>query len=318
MSDITVKDDEFVWGLKYRPRTVEECILPEKLKSDVMDFVSKGEVPNFLFAGPAGCGKTTLAYAIANELDCDLLYINASMENGIDVLRTKIQQFASTVSLTGNGKIVLLDEADYMNANSLQPALRGFIEAFSSNCRFILTANYKNRIIDPLQSRCNVVEFKFSNDDKVKMMGNFFKRVCAILKKEGVEYDKNVVIELIKKHFPDNRRILNELQKYSAGGVIDSGILVNLSDESYKALFDLMKNKKYTEIRKWVAKNISEETSGIFRKFYDSASEIMDKNSIPLLVLILAEYEYKSAFVADQEINVMACLTSILRDCNFK
>lgn len=316
--EITQNTDEFVWGLKYRPRTIEECILPEKLKNDMREFTAKGEIPNFMFVGGAGCGKTTLAYAIANELDCDLLYVNASMENGIDILRTKIQQFASTVSLTQRGKIVLLDEADYMNANSLQPALRGFMENFSSNCRFILTANYKNKIIDPIHSRCNVVEFKFSGDEKVKLMSAMYKRIVDILKLENVTFDKNVILEMVKKYFPDNRRLLNELQKYSASGTIDTGILVNLSDESYKGLFDLMKARKYTEIRKWVARNSGEEVSGIFRKFYDVASEILDKNSVPPLVLILDEYQFKSAFSSDQEITIMACLTAIMRDCTFK
>jgi DNA polymerase III delta prime subunit len=315
---VSTNDDEFLWSQKYRPQKVKECILPETIKTKVSDFVAKGEIPNFMFCGSAGCGKTTLAKAIANELDADMLYINASMESGIDVLRSKIQQFASSVSFSGGTKLVLLDEADYSNAQSFQPALRGFMETFSSNCRFIFTCNYKNKIIEPLHSRCNVIEFKIENKDRPALLSQMYKRVCEILRLESVDFDQKVVAELISKHFPDNRKILNELQRYSSGGVIDSGILVNLSDESYKELTNCLKNKQFGEVRKWVSRYGEGENVSVFRKLYDTASTYLEPQSVPQLILILADYQHRDAFVADHEINLMACLTEIMSSCNFR
>lgn len=315
---VSINDDEFLWSQKYRPQKVSECILPESIKKQISEFVEKGEIPNLMFCGSAGCGKTTLAKAIANELDADMLYINASMENGIDVLRSKIQQFASSVSFSGGTKIVLLDEADYSNPQSFQPALRGFMESFSSNCRFIFTCNYKNKIIEPLHSRCTVIDFKIENKDRPALLSQMYKRVCEILKLENIKYDNKVIAELISKHFPDNRRLLNELQKYSSGGVVDSGILINLSDESYKDLTNALKNKQFGEVRKWVAKNSDGEIVPIFRKLYDTANGYLLPQSVPQLILILADYQHRAAFVADHEINLMACLTEIMSSCNFR
>lgn len=317
-NDISVNEDEFLWAQKYRPQKISECILPEETKKQVSEFVSKGEIPHLMLCGPAGCGKTTLAKAIANELESDLLYINASLENGIDVLRTKIQYFASSVSFSGGTKIVLLDEADYSNAQSFQPALRAAMEAFSANCRFIFTCNYKNKIIEPLHSRCTIVEMKIDSKNKPTLLSQMYKRVCEILKLESVKYDPKVVAELVAKYFPDNRRMLNELQKYSSGGMIDSGILVNLSEESYKDLLGHLKKKEFNEVRKWVAKNAEGDSASIFRKLYDSSNSAMEPQSIPQLILILADYQYKQAFVADHEINLMACLTEIMSSCNFR
>ena len=309
--------DEFLFVEKYRPKTVAECNLPATLKAELQGMVDKGELPNLLFAGPAGCGKTTAALAMCNEVGADVLFINASLESGIDVLRSKIAQFASTVSLTDSKKVVILDEADYANPQSFQPALRGFIEEFSNNCRFILPCNFKHRIIEPLHSRCSVIDFKIQGKDKVEVAGQFFKRVIRILKDEGIEYDQKVVAELVQKHFPDFRRTLNELQRYSVSGRIDSGILVNVSAESYKQLYKLLKEKNFSEVRKWVAINSDGDSARVFRELYDASSTIMEPSSVPQLVLILADYQYKSAFVADQEVNLMACVTEIMKECKF-
>lgn len=307
--------DQFLWVEKYRPKTIDECILPESLKQTFREYVTAGELPNFLFHGSAGVGKTTVARALCNEIGADVMFINGSDESGIDVLRTKIRSFASTISLTDAKKVVILDEADYLNPNSTQPALRAFIEEFANNCRFILTCNYKNRVIEPLHSRCAVVDFKIGNEEKKEIAAEFFKRILAILKSENIDFDKKVVAELVQKHFPDFRRVLNELQRYSVSGKIDSGILVNLSKESYKQLFGFMKEKNFTEVRKWVAKH--NDTTQVFRELYDSASTVMEPASIPQLVILLADYSYKSAFVADQEINMMACFTEIMSGCRF-
>lgn len=310
--------NQYLWVEKYRPQTIDECILPESMKKTFKEFISSGELPNFLFCGGAGVGKTTVAKALCNEIGAEYLFINGSEESGIDVLRSKIKNFASSVSLTDAKKVVILDEADYLNANSTQPALRGFIEEFSNNCRFIFTCNFKNRIIEPLHSRCAVVEFKIENKDKPKIAAAFYRRVLDILSTEGVEADGKVIAEIITKYFPDYRRVLNELQRYSVSGVIDAGILVNLGDESYTELVKHLKAKNFTDVRKWVGKNSDADTTEVFRTLYDKASEIVETTSIPQLVLILADYQYKAAFVADKEINMMAALTEIMSGVKFK
>lgn len=309
---------QYLWVEKYRPQTIDECILPESMKKTFKEFIATGELPNFLFCGGAGVGKTTVAKALCNEVGAEYLFINGSEESGIDVLRSKIKNFASSVSLTDAKKVVILDEADYLNANSTQPALRGFIEEFSNNCRFIFTCNFKNRIIEPLHSRCAVVEFKIENAEKPKIAGEFFKRVKNILQTEVIESDLKVVAELITKYFPDYRRILNELQRYSVSGKIDTGLLVNLGDESYVELIKNLKTKNFTEVRKWVAKNSDADTVEVFRTLYDKASEVVELPSIPQLVLILADYQYKAAFVADKEINMMAAFIEIMSEVKFK
>jgi DNA polymerase III delta prime subunit len=309
---------QYLWVEKYRPSTIDECILPDSMKKTFREFINSGELPNFLFCGGAGVGKTTVAKALCNEIGAEYLFINGSEESGIDILRNKIKNFASSVSLTDAKKVVILDEADYLNANSTQPALRGFIEEFSNNCRFIFTCNFKNRIIEPLHSRCAVVEFKIDNSEKPKIAAGFYRRVLDILSQEKIEADGKVVAELITKYFPDYRRILNELQRYSVSGSIDSGILVNLGDESYVELVKNLKAKNFTEVRKWVGKNSDVESTELFRKLYDKAIDILEQGSIPQLVLILAEYQYKAAFVADREINTMAALTEIMAQLKFK
>lgn len=315
---IDSRDEMFLWVEKYRPQKIDDCVLPQSLKDTFRQYVEQGELPNFLFTGSAGVGKTTIAKALCNEIGAEYMMINGSEESGIDTLRTKIKGFASTISLTDAKKVVILDEADYLNANSTQPALRGFIEEFANNCRFILTCNFKNRIIEPIHSRCSVVEFKIDSKDKQEIAATFFKRAVSILKQEQVEFDPKVVAELITKHFPDYRRILNELQRYSVSGKIDSGILVNMSEESFKGLIKLLKEKDFTEVRKWVAKNSDSDTTSLFRELYDTASTTIEPNSIPQLVLILADYQYKAAFVADHELNIMAALTEIMAQCKFK
>jgi len=309
---------EYLWVEKYRPAKIDECILPKNLKETFKQFVQTGELPNFLFCGTAGVGKTTVAKALCNEIGAEYLLINGSEESGIDVLRTKIKSFASTVSLTDSKKVIILDEADYLNPNSTQPALRAFIEEFSNNCRFIFTCNYKNRIIEPLHSRCSVIDFKIENAEKAEIAGAFFKRTMGILKAENIEADQKVVAELVTKHFPDWRRVLNELQRYSVSGKIDSGILVNMTEDSFKDLVKNLKEKNFTEVRKWVAKNGDSETINIFKQLYDTASVNMEAASIPQLVLILADYQYKAAFVADHELNLMAALTEVMAQCKMK
>jgi len=315
---IDAKDDQFLWVERYRPQKIDDCVLPESLKETFRQYIAQGELPNFLFTGTAGVGKTTVAKALCNEIGAEYMMINGSEESGIDTLRTKIKGFASTISLTDSKKVVILDEADYLNANSTQPALRGFIEEFANNCRFILTCNFKNRIIEPIHSRCAVVEFKIDTKDKQEIAATFFKRAANILKQEQIEFDPKVVAELITKHFPDYRRILNELQRYSVSGKIDSGILVNMSEESFKSLINNLKEKDFTEVRKWVAKNSDADTTALFRELYDSSVNTIEPNSIPQLVLILADYQYKAAFVADHELNIMAALTEIMAQCKFK
>ena len=311
--------DQYLWVEKYRPATIDECILPEKLKQTFKEYIATGELPTFLFSGTAGVGRTTVARALCNEVGADVLFINGSDEGrSIDTLRTTIKGFASTVSLTDAKKVVILDEADYMNAQSVQPALRGFIEEFSNNCRFIFTCNFKNKIIEPLHSRCAVIDFKIDNAEKPAIAAGFFKRVTQILKTEGIDYDTKVVVELVNKHFPDYRRILNELQRYSVSGKIDAGLLVNMSDESYKTLVMNLKEKDFKKTRQWIAQNSDIETSSLFDHLYEKASEYLEPVSIPTMVLILADYQYKDAFVANHELNTMAAMTEIMLQCKFK
>lgn len=316
---IESREDQFLWVEKYRPQKIDDCVLPEALKKTFKEYIAQGELPSFLFSGTAGVGKTTVAKALCNEIGAEYIMINGSDEGrSIDVLRTTIKGFASTISLTDAKKVVIIDEADYMNAQSVQPALRSMIEEFSQNCRFIFTCNYKNRIIEPLHSRCAVIDFKIDSSDKQQIAAQFFKRATQILKQEEIEFDPKVVAELITKHFPDYRRILGELQRYSVSGKIDSGILVNMSEESFRSLITMLKNKDFTEVRKWVAKQSDADTTSLFRELYDSASTNIDIGSIPQLVLILADYQYKAAFVADHELNIMAALTEIMAQCKFK
>lgn len=312
------QQDNFIWCERYRPATISDCILPATVKEQFKSFIQQGEIPHIMLYGPPGTGKTSAARALCNELGVEVMFINASLENGIDTLRNKITQFASTISLTSAKKVVILDEADYTNPQSFQPALRGFIEDFSNNCRFIFTCNFKNRIIEPLHSRCTGIDFKIDNLDKPKLMAQFFKRVCGILKTENIQFEQQVIAELVAKFFPDYRRTLNELQRYSVSGRIDIGALVNLDDEAYTQLVKSLKAKNFTEVRKWVGKNSDIETTELFRRLYDKSVDIMESPSIPQLVLILAEYQYRNAFVADKEINIMAALTEIMTQVKFK
>jgi len=311
--------EQFLWVEKYRPTTIAECILPDEIKSTFQEFVDNKEIPNLLLAGSAGSGKTTVARALCNELDADYMLINGSEESGIDVLRNKIKNFASTVSLSGGLKVVILDEADYLNPNSTQPALRGFIEEFSANCRFILTCNFKNRLIDPIHSRTSVVDFQVSKKDQPSLMGQFMNRLISILDTEDVQIEnKAILAEMIKKHFPDYRRMLNELQRHSASGIIDAGVLSQISNANIDSLIGFLKNKQFTEMRKWVALNIDNDPLSIIRKIYDGMYDFLKPESIPQTVLILADYQYKSAFAADQEINLVSCLTEIMMESEFK
>tara|TARA_R100001443_G_C3359104_1_gene178667 strand:+ start:1884 stop:2828 length:945 start_codon:yes stop_codon:yes gene_type:complete len=312
------KVKEYLWVEKYRPKTIDECILPESIKSTFQSMVDSGESQNLLLSGSAGCGKTTIAKALCNELDTDNIIINCSEDGNIDTLRTKIRNFASTVSLSGAKKIVILDEFDYSNAQSTQPALRGFIEEFSNNCRFILTCNFKNRIIEPLHSRCTTVNFSVPKKEKPKMASQFMDRVKYILDEESVPYEEKVLAELIMKHFPDFRRVLNELQRYSIAGSIDVGILTQIGEIHIKDLVTHMKSKDFTNARKWAVENLDNSPSELFRKVYDGLYEHLAPSSIPQAVLILAEYQYKSAFVADQEINLVACIVELMMGCEFK
>jgi DNA polymerase III delta prime subunit len=307
---------EFLFVEKYRPQTIADCILPQGLKDTFEQIVQKGELPNMMFTGSAGVGKTTVARALCNELDLDYMMINGSEDGNIDTLRGKIKQFASTVSLHGGQKVVILDEADYLNPQSTQPALRGFIEEFSSNCRFILTCNFKNRIIEPLHSRCSIYEFNLGN--KALMAEQFMARLQFILETEGIIFDNAVIAELIMKYIPDWRRVINECQRYGMSGHIDTGILVTLSEQSVSGLMEDLKTKNFKKMRKWVSDNIDVESAKLFRMVYDNMSEYVEPSSIPQLVLILADYSYKDSFVADHELNVVACMTEIMSGIKFK
>jgi len=310
-------NEHILWVEKYRPKTIEDCILPDSLKATFQEYVNRKEIPNLLLSGSAGVGKTTVAKALCEEVGCDYIVINGSDDSGIDVLRNKIKNYASSVSLMGGRKVVIIDEADYLNPNSTQPAFRGVIEEYASNCSFIFTCNFKNRIMDAIHSRCTCIDFKL-NGSKAKMASAFFKRVENILEIEGVTYDKPVVAEIITKHFPDNRRILNELQRYSVSGRIDAGLLASVSDVQITDLVKALKTKDFANARKWVTNNLDNDPNKIYRKLYDALYELLKPNSVPQLVLHLAKYQYQGAFVADHEINMIACLTEIMADCEFK
>ena len=310
--------EEFLWVEKYRPHKIADCVLPENLKNTFQQFVNDGNIPNLLLSGTAGVGKTTVARAMLDEIDADYIIINGSMNGNIDTLRNDIRNFAATVSFGGGRKYVILDESDYLNANSTQPALRNFMEEFSSNCGFILTCNFVNRIIDPLHSRCSVIEFKIGAKEKATLAKEFLSRACVILDQENVTYDKKVLAEVIMKHFPDWRRVLNELQRYGASGNIDAGILASVDNVEIKELVKYLKAREFENMRKWVALNSSMDVNIMFRRLYDASSAILKPESIPALVLALADYQYKAAFVVDQEINLAACMTQIMMDCEFK
>lgn len=303
--------DNFLWVEKYRPNTIDEVILPESVKNAFKQFIEQKNIPNLILVGPAGTGKTSVAKAMLKELDCDYIVINGSMNGGIDTLRNQILDFASTVSLIGGRKYVILDEGDYLT-NVTQASLRNFIEEFSSNCGFILTANYLSKIIEPLHSRCSIIDFKISKKDTSKLAAQLYKRVQYILNQENVEFDKAAVAELIKKHFPDNRRIINELQRYSASGKIDSGILTNLQEISIKQLIEFIKDKNFTEVRKWVTENLDSNINELFRKIYDTSKEYIKPQYIPALVVLIGKYQYQAAFSADQEINLMAFFAEVM------
>ena len=310
--------NDYLWVEKYRPRKIAETILPSNLKKTFQAIVDSGELPNMLFSGTAGLGKTTVAKALCNELSLDYILVNGSEEGNIDTLRGKIKQFASSVSLQGGYKVVILDEADYLNPQSTQPALRAFIEEFANNCRFILTCNFKNRIIEPLHSRCSVYEFNTSKKDMAALAAQMMQRMQTILNTERVDYEDKVLAELIMKHAPDWRRVINEAQRHSISGSIDSGILVSSGGDSYSQLFQFLKDKDFKKMRSWVVNHIDVDTVSIFRGLYDKMFEHVQPQSIPQLVLILADYQYKDAFVADHELNTVACLTEVMASVNFK
>jgi len=311
-------DNQFIWTEKYRPQNIDDCILPEHIKSSFRNYVGQGQIPHLLLCGTAGVGKTTIAKALCNEIGAEYIMLNGSDEGRrIDEFRNSISGFSSSVSLTGAKKVVILDESDFLNPESVQPFLRNYMEQFSSNVRFILTCNFRSRIIEPLQSRCAVIDFKIDAKNKQEMAALFFKRATKILKNENVEFDQKVVAELITKHFPDYRRVLNELQRYSVAGKIDTGIFVDVSTDSYKELIAGLKDKDFGVVRKWVA-TTEAESSSIFRHLYDNAVNVLDPSSIPQLIVIIGDYQYKSAFVADQEINTMSAMVEIMSSCKFK
>jgi len=310
--------ESLLWVEKYRPRTIEDCILPESIKKTLRDVVSQNKIPNMMFTGTSGIGKTTAARAICNETQADYLIINGSDEGRmIDTLRTKLTQFCSTISLSGSRKVVIIDEADYMNADSVQPAMRNFTERFADNCSFIFTCNYKNRIIEPIHSRCAVIDFSLKNGEKQVIAARFMKRVEGILADESIDYDKEVIAKLVLKHFPDFRRVLNELQRYSTSGEINSGVLANIKEMNLKELIDSLREKNFSKMRQWVVANVDNDPATVYRKIYDELYNVVDKGSIPQAVLTIAEYQYKSAFVADQEINLVACLVELMAECEF-
>ena len=318
MTMTMTENKSYLWVEKYRPATIDECVLPERLKKTFKDMIESGESQNLLLSGGAGCGKTTVAKALCNELETDWMMINCSEDGNIDTLRTRIRGFASTVSLTGSKKVVILDEFDYANAQSMQPALRGFIEEFADNCRFILTCNFKNRIIEPIHSRCTCIHFQFGKKDMAKMSSQFMDRITDILKGESVPYEDKVIAKLIVRYAPDFRRVINELQRYSVAGTIDVGILADIENIKINDLMSSMKCKNFQEVRKWVVDNLDNDQVQIFKKIYDNLTDNIDPQSIPAAILIIAEYQYKSAFVADQEINMTACCVELMMECSFK
>lgn len=308
--------EHLLWTERHRPQTVEDCILPERLKVPFQEYVNQKQIPNLLLTGGAGVGKTTIAKAMCNQIGLDYIVINGSDENGVETIRVKIKNYASSMSFSGGRKVIIIDEADYLTTNA-QAILRNAIEEFASNCSFIFTCNYKAKIIDPLHSRCAVIEFGLKNGEKQKMASAFFKRIQSILEAEKVEYDDKVIAELIKKHFPDFRRIINELQRYAQLGKIDVGILSQIGDVTITQVVKFMKEKDFTSVRKWAATTEIDSTT-LFRKLYDSLYDILKPSSIPGVVIVLADYQYKQAFVADQEINIVACLTEIMANGDFK
>ena len=310
--------ENFLWVEKYRPTRIDECILPDDLRNTFKEFVKSKSIPNIILSGTAGVGKTTVAKAMLEEIGATYMMINGSEESGIDVLRTKIKNFASTVSLEGGRKYIILDEADYLNPQSTQPALRGFMEEFHKNCGFILTCNYNNRLIEPLHSRCSNIDFTINNGDKVKLAEEFFQRILKILVLEDIKNEPKAVAELINKHFPDWRRVLNELQRYSATGQIDAGILINISEKNIGELMASLKGKEFTNVRKWIVGNLDNDPIRIYRRVYDALYDYLSPSTIPHAVVILGDYQYKAAFVADQEINLLACLTELMGVVKFK
>ena len=312
--------DDFIWCQKYRPRKIQDCILPKALKNTFQQFIDSGDIPNLLFSGTSGTGKTTVARALCEELGADYIVINGSESGNIDTLRNDIRGFASGVSITTSGrrKIVIIDEADYLNPQSTQPALRGFIEEFSKNCGFIFTCNFKDRLLQPIHSRCSVIDFRFSRSDSPKLAMNFLKRTIDILEQENVKYNEKVLVELITKYFPDFRRVINELQRYSVSGEIDAGILTSITEKSINSLMDSLKKKNFREMRKWVVENLDDDPSRIFRLIYDGLYDSLKPQSIPRAVILLGDYQHKGAFVADAEINMVAFLTELMVDMEFK
>jgi len=309
--------ESFLWVEKYRPKKISECILPERLKTVFQEYVNKEEIPNLMLCGSAGVGKTSVAKAMCDEIGINHMYINASETRGIDMMRTTIRNYASTVSLTGGKKVIIFDEADYLTGEA-QAAMRGAIEEFASNCTFIFTCNYKAKLIDAIHSRCSVIDFSLKNDEKKEMASQFFKRLQFILAEEKIDYDKAVLAKIIEKYFPDYRRTLNELQRYSSSGSIDAGIVAQLSDvRKIGELAKYLKEKNFGEMRRWVVVNSDIDSNHIYRKVYDSLSEHFTKDSIPQAIIILSKYQYQSAFVADQEINLVACLTELMVECSY-
>lgn len=309
--------DDFLFVEKYRPVNIKDCILPDGIKNTFQEYVNKKEIPNLLLVGGPGTGKTTVAKALCNEVGCDYLFINSSDENGIDTLRNKISNYASSVSLSGGRKVVILDEFDAAT-NNFQSAFRNFLETYSKNCTFILTCNYANKIIQPIHSRCAVVNFSITKEDKKKLITNFFKRVCYILDTENIQYDKESVAAFITKWFPDNRRILNELQRYSINGKIDSGILTQVGDIQVKDLIGYLKNKDFSKVREWITNNCTNDYNTIYRKIYDGLYDFIKPSSIPIVVLIIAKYQYQTGFVADPEIQLLAFFTEMMVDAEWK
>jgi len=315
-----MSNSEFLWCEEYRPKTIDDCILPDELKSTFKKIVETGEMHNMLLSGTSGLGKTTVAKALCNELDLDYILINSSEDSGIDVLRSRIRQFASSISLGGSDshKVVILDEADYLNPQSTQPALRAFIEEFSKNCRFIFTCNFRNKIIEPLQSRCAVIEFNTTKKHLAGLAAQFHKRLKVILDEKGIEYNEQILAELIMRHAPDWRRVVNECQRFSVSGTLSPASIVGLSDQNVAALISHLKEKNFKQMRSWVAANPDLDSSAIFRKIYDGANDYLEPQSIPQMVLILADYQHKAAFVADKELNIVACMTELMGNLKFK